>query len=88
MNSPNIFATLPIDKFGMGTFSLFPRYATILAKQLSQALSIPCPLGDIYQGLVKYTIIKFEGMEYLSNINACACMLLFPHYTRSLSPQK
>lgn len=31
ISAPNIFATLPKDTLGMGTFSLFPRYATILA---------------------------------------------------------
>ena len=54
----HIFIQLPKDIVDIETTSLLPKYTTTLGECLTQTLNNPCPLGQIYQGLIKFIITK------------------------------
>jgi hypothetical protein len=54
------------------TTFLLPRYTTTLRERLTQTLNEPCPLGQKYQGLIKFIITKYNGAEHLPLLKAQA----------------
>ena len=70
----NICTQLPQETFGTEACSLLPRYATTMSEHLTQTLNDPCPLGQIYQGLMKFIVTKYGGVEYLPLLKPQACV--------------
>ena len=81
-DSPNILAQLLCETFGIEAFSLLPRYAITLSKQLTWTLNDPSPLSQIYQGIVKFRANKYGGAEHLPHLLYQVCSRL--PTTRSL----
>ena len=72
-DSPYILAQLYREIFSIEAFSLLPRYATTLSKQLIQTLNDLRTLGKIYQAIVRFIVNKYGGVEHLSQLMYQAC---------------
>ena len=73
MDSPNIFIQLPQYTFKIKTFFILPTYATTFNKQLIRTSNNPILLGNIYQGLVKFIINKYNEAKYLPLLKYQVC---------------